>query len=83
MSSWWKWLNRTAIILGGLLLSVYVIEALLAINRGQLVVGRNYWNAPLFAILQLIVGVICAPFLVRYAWLHWNDTRPPREANEP
>jgi hypothetical protein len=77
MKDWWMWLNRVAIILGGVVIVVYATVALFAIQQNVIVVGRNYWNAPLFAVLQLIVAVTCAPFLLRYAIRHWNDKRPP------
>ncbi|MES1201474.1 MAG: hypothetical protein ABUS57_08490 [Pseudomonadota bacterium] len=76
--AWWRWCNRTAIVFGAAFITVYTIRDVWAIAHNQLVVGQNYWGQPLFALLQLIVALIAAPFLVRYAIRHWNDTSPPR-----
>lgn len=76
---WWMWLKRIAIVLGAFAIVVYALEGAFAIRDNVIVVGRNYWNAPLFAVLQLIVALACAPFLLRYAIRHWNDERPPTE----
>lgn len=82
MSHWWRWLNRIAIVLGALVIVVYGIEAAIAISRNQIIVGHNYWHAPLYAWLQGVLAVVCAPFLFRYALRHWNDTKPPYDGGE-
>jgi len=82
MRRWWRALNRVAIIVGAIVLLIYGVEAAIAIGRGQIVVGYNYWHAPLFAVLQLILVVALAPFLARYALKHWNDIKPPYEPRD-
>jgi hypothetical protein len=73
----YRFFNRAAVVLGAIALLVFGTEAAIAVSRNQLVVGFNYWNAPLFSITQLIVAIVIAPFLLRYALKHWNDTKPP------
>lgn len=69
----YKFVNRTGIILGAIALAVFGIEAAIAVSNHQLVVGFNYWNAPLFSLTQLLLAIVFAPFLLRYALRHWND----------
>lgn len=78
----YRFLNRAGVIVGAIVLVVYGIEAAVAVANGQIIVGFNYWNAPLFALLQLIVVLVLVPFLMRYAWRHWNDDGPPPPTNE-
>ncbi|QGZ95488.1 hypothetical protein [Terricaulis silvestris] len=75
-------MNRTAVVLAAILIVVYAIEAAVAISHNQIVVGQNYWNAPLFALLQLVVVTVAAPTLLWYALRHWNDERPPRDRSD-
>jgi hypothetical protein len=75
-------MNRTAVVLAAVLIVVYAVEAAIAISNNQIVVGRNYWNAPLFAILQLVMATVAAPTLLWYALRHWNDERPPRNQDD-
>lgn len=79
----YRFLNRTAVVLAAIALTVFGIEAALAVARGQLIVGQNYWNAPLYAGMQLIVCIVMAPFLVRYAIKHWNDEAPSIPKDDP
>ncbi len=81
-SARYRFLNRTAIVFGALAIIIFVAEALVAISRGEIVVGFTYWNAPAFAILQLIVALVAGPFLLRYALRHWNDEKPPIEKRD-
>lgn len=70
-------MHRIAIVLGAILISVYAVDAALAIAQGRIVVGWNAWRQPLFAVMQLVVALVAGPALVWWAIHHWNDAGPP------
>lgn len=82
MMRWWRTMNRIAIVIAAIFVTVYVIEGATAVAHNRIVVGENYWHAPLFAILQLIVFTVGGVALLWYAIRHWNDTAPPYDHDQ-